>query len=208
MNEENNQKEIDWQRIHKALSIEAEYGYKNLKGSEYFFHEFLSLSLGKIPPLDNVIKYNRLQTITKSFSKYPQLDSQERQQLVSNTQVFLKEIQAIFNPLVNDSISLKTTSIKEYINKQNPYVKLNLNDNVDRLSEVSLRKKPLLEKLGLSTIRDVLFYYPRDHIDYARKVNICDLIAGETVTIIGKIKRCDCFTSPKNKKINHLKRTN
>jgi ATP-dependent DNA helicase RecG len=49
-----------------------------------------------------------------------------------------------------------------------------------------------------------LFYYPRDHIDYARQVAIANLVAGETVTIIGTVKSCKCFSSPKNKKLSIL----
>ncbi|MGB3495389.1 MAG: ATP-dependent DNA helicase RecG [Elainellaceae cyanobacterium] len=56
-----------------------------------------------------------------------------------------------------------------------------------------------LEKLGLHTVRDVLFYYPRDHLDYARQVSICDLEPGETVTIIATVKRCSCFTSSRKR---------
>ncbi len=61
-----------------------------------------------------------------------------------------------------------------------------------------------LARLGLYTVRDLLFYYPRDHIDYARQVPIEELEAGETVTILGRVKRCNCFTSPRNKKLSIL----
>lgn len=53
-------------------------------------------------------------------------------------------------------------------------------------------------------MRDILFYYPRDHIDYARQVNIRELEAGETVTIVGKVHRCGCFSSPRNSKLTIL----
>lgn len=52
--------------------------------------------------------------------------------------------------------------------------------------------------LDLHTVRDVLSYYPRDHIDYARQIPIRELKDGDTVTVIGTIKKFGCFTSPKN----------
>ena len=55
--------------------------------------------------------------------------------------------------------------------------------------------------LGLYTVRDLLFYYPRDHIDYARQAKIRELQAGETVTIVARVKRCNCYVSPRNKKL-------
>lgn len=62
-------------------------------------------------------------------------------------------------------------------------------------------KAEKLAKLGLLSLRDALFYYPRDYIDYARQVKIKDLVPGETVTIVATVKRCNCFNSPRNPKL-------
>ena len=57
------------------------------------------------------------------------------------------------------------------------------------------------KKLGIYSVRDLLFYYPRDHIDYARQVPIRDLEPGETVTLVATVRRCQCFSSPRNQKL-------
>ncbi|MFM7367291.1 MAG: DNA helicase RecG, partial [Sphaerospermopsis kisseleviana] len=72
------------------------------------------------------------------------------------------------------------------------------------LPEIGIKRAENLSRLDLSTVRDLLFYYPRDYIDYARQVNIQELQGGETVTIIAEVKRCNCFTSPKNQKLSIL----
>ncbi len=72
------------------------------------------------------------------------------------------------------------------------------------LPEIGVKKAENLARLNLHTVHDLLFYYPRDHIDYARQVNIRELQGGETVTIIATVKRCNFFTSPKNKKLSIL----
>ncbi len=91
--------------------------------------------------------------------------------------------------------------------KTTPLAPFNLEISLDKLltslPEIG-RKGEYLAKLGLYTVRDILFYYPRDHIDYARQVNISELMPGETVTLVGLVKRCTCFTSPKNKKLTIL----
>ncbi len=61
-----------------------------------------------------------------------------------------------------------------------------------------------MAKLGVLTVFDLLYYYPRDHIDYARQVKINELEPGETVTLIAQVKRCNCFSSPRNKKLTIL----
>lgn len=201
---------LDWEKLEKALSVEAKYGFKDLQGNQYRFSEFLSLTFEEIPPLENTLQRNVWKNTAKQYRIYDQLNTEERQNLINHTKGFLKNLQkSLENKKENENYnssfpSLKAKSIDEYINSQKQRKNINLDDSVGELIEVGYKKKPLLEKLGLYKVRDLLFYYPRDHIDYARQVNISDLIAGETVTIIGKIKKSSCFSSPKNKKLTIL----
>jgi ATP-dependent DNA helicase RecG len=69
------------------------------------------------------------------------------------------------------------------------------------LKGIGPKNSERLAKLGLFTVQDALYYYPRDHINYAQQVKIRDLVPGETVTIVGTVKRVNCFTSPRNKNL-------
>jgi len=71
-------KSPDWERIEKALSVEKEYGYQNLQGNQYRFHEFLCLSFGGIPPVLNLMIAFKWQKVAKEFTEYPQLTLQEK----------------------------------------------------------------------------------------------------------------------------------
>lgn len=79
--------------------------------------------------------------------------------------------------------------------------RLTLDQAVTYLPGIGPKNSERLAKLGLFTVRDVLFYYPRDHIDYAKQVKIHALEAGETVTVMGTVRRCTCFSSPRNRKL-------
>ncbi|MEB3213405.1 MAG: ATP-dependent DNA helicase RecG, partial [Leptolyngbyaceae bacterium] len=79
--------------------------------------------------------------------------------------------------------------------------RVTLDQAVTYLPGIGPKNSERLAKLGLFTVRDLLFYYPRDHIDYARQVKIQELVEGETVTIVGTVRRCTCFSSPKNRKL-------
>ena len=95
--------------------------------------------------------------------------------------------------------SPKTTDVTGLLNRSDS------NHPLDRpltyLKGVGAYKAEKLAKLGLLSIRDALFYYPRDYIDYARQVKIKDLVPGETVTIVATVKGCNCFSSPRNPKL-------
>ena len=85
-----------------------------------------------------------------------------------------------------------------------PPPSLSLDQPLNRVTGIGPNNGNRLGKLGLLTVYDLLYYYPRDHIDYARQVSIRELAAGETVTLVATVKRCNCFSSPKNNKLTIL----
>ncbi|BAQ65124.1 ATP-dependent DNA helicase RecG [Geminocystis sp. NIES-3709] len=200
---------FDWQRIEKSLAYEKELGYKNVLGKQYRFNEFLCLTFGNVPPINNLLIAFKWQKIAQQYAIYPQLTLQERIDLINDTEILITEIQAKLEnnfigyepPSLVEKLPLKTSEVKTI---NTPAKEIKLDDLVIDLKSIIYKQKQPLNKLGINKVRDLLFYYPRDHIDYARKIDICDLEAGETVTIIGKVKKCDCFSSPKNKKLTIL----
>jgi ATP-dependent DNA helicase RecG len=213
----NSHHNFDWQRIEKALTVEQEYGYQNLRGKQYRFSEFLCLTFGNVPPVTNLLVAFRWQNTAKQFARYPQLTTAERIDLISQTQSLIAEVKKIEKnqPPISvvkeskppQSLAPATIPNTNPVAQKSAISNLSLNDPITYLEAIALRKKDLFLKLGIQTIRDLLFYYPRDHLDYARQVNIKDLNAGETVTIIGKVKKVSCFNSPKNKKLTILSLT-
>ncbi len=208
----------DWERLQKALAIEAAHGFTDLLGKQYRFSEFLSLTFGKFPIALLPSERRRWHELAVQFAGYPNLGLEERQHLVAETRRYLYQLQQeqgeqgsrgaggaggaekqeiIYKSKIQNP---KSKIIAEVSRRLAPKIDQKLSD----LPEIGIRKADNLARLGLYSVRDLLFYYPRDHIDYARQVNIRELQAGETVTIVATVKRCNCFTSPKNKKLSIL----
>ncbi|MGK7937202.1 MAG: ATP-dependent DNA helicase RecG [Xenococcaceae cyanobacterium] len=196
------QEKPDWIRLHKALSVEAERGFSDLMGNQYRFSEFLCLSLGKPPTLVPNTERSRWQAMATKFATYSQLDSKQRQNLVTDARNFLHQQRKILET-PNNPPKAKLPKTSALNSSQSPSYfsrPITLDQPLSQVVDIG-RKSTYLERLGLYTVRDLLFYYPREHLDYARQRNIVDLEAGETVTIIGSVKSCKCFSSPKNKKL-------
>jgi ATP-dependent DNA helicase RecG len=206
----------DWVRLHKALSVEAEKGYTDLVGNQYRFSEFLCLSFGKTPDGLSPDERRRWQTFAAEFARYSQLNLEERQHLVAIARRFLHQLQQAIQHRATESAaehtsslpsspskvkSPRTTPLSEFHAPGQSLSRLALDLPLSQLEGIGARKSTYLARLGLHYVRDVLFYYPRDHVDYARQVNVSDLVVGETVTVMGMVKRCNCFTSPRNKKL-------
>ena len=194
-----------WVRLDKALSIEIERGFINIQGEQYQFSEYLRLSFSQsLSDKTPNSKKQRWLQFTERYASYSNLTLPQRKQLIIETRQFLHKLRQDFEISVkrSDYRQPKTSTL---INIESILSdELNLEQYLHALQGIGPRKIELLEKIGLETIRDLLFYYPRDYINYARQVTISNIKEGETVTIIGRVKRCNFFTSSKNKKLSIL----
>jgi ATP-dependent DNA helicase RecG len=214
----------DWVRLQKALSVEADRGFNDLEGKQHRFSEFLSIALREPPAHLATKDQSRWQELGTQFTTYSELTFSQRQHLVADTRRFLHQMRKVCeeqgsqesgvksqepgenSKLKTQNSKLKTIPLTPTTHASQPTT-LSLDQPLTYLSGIGPKNSEKLAKLGLSTVRDLLFYYPRDHIDYAHQVGIRDLEEGETVTLVAKVKRCNCFTSPRNSKLTILELT-
>ncbi|MGF1567330.1 MAG: ATP-dependent DNA helicase RecG, partial [Nodosilinea sp.] len=208
----------DWARLQRALSVEAESGFNNLVGNQQTFSEFLHDSLSQPPAILPMAQQQPWHTLAQQYASYRDLGFAERQHLIAETRRFLHHTQRLLETHADTrakrvrenhseasgtassppSRSPKTTQIAD----SSPATSLpTLDQPLTYLKGIGPKNSERLAKLGLLTVQDVLYYYPRDHINYAQQVKIRDLEPGETVTIVGTVSRVNCFTSPRNKKL-------
>lgn len=219
---------VDWPRLQRALAVEAERGFNDLEGKQQRFSQFLSGNLSCPPTQLSSADQARWQDLATKFSAYEDLTFSQRQHLVADTRRTLYEtqrrieaLQKSAQPTRNGATASeaagKSVSQRSSTESSRPRApktaelkstaasgsdrKPDLDQSVTYLKGIGPKNAERLAKLGLWTVRDVLYYYPRDHIDYAKQVKIAALEPGETVTIVGTIKNSNCFTSPRNSKL-------
>ena len=193
---------LDLNSLQQALSIEAEKGFSNLQGKQFLFADFLAMSLQQeLPESWEASDRLQAQTLASQFAKYQELSLGRRQHLIAETRRLLYEVRrreiAEASPAPVAKIKKpKTEAIAATEPKSEKKITLDMElKYLEGGGSYVAQKFKLLE---LNTVRDVLSYYHRDHIDYARQIPIRDLKDGDTVTVIGTIKKFNCFTSPKN----------
>jgi ATP-dependent DNA helicase RecG len=191
---------MDWLRLQKALAVEAERGFNDLVGNQYRFSEFLSVSLNQPPAEWAEGDRQKFQELAAKFSHYGELSFGDRQHLVAESRRLLHQtrraIETAAAPLPPPKTP-KTTPLVEPGRKAT----VTLDQTVTYLPGIGVKNAEKLARLGLYTVRDILYYYPRDYMDYARQVSIRDLQPGQTVTLVATVKKCNCFSSPRNTKL-------
>ena len=202
--------QLDWGRLQRALSLEAEQGFNDLMGRQQRFSEFLGEQLQHPPSCLQESERQLWRKLSEQFCDYGALGFAQRQHLIADTRRTLHQSQrALESQNLSHSNTLgtalasrppkspKVSELKTHSQGRQP----DLDQPVTYLKGVGPKNSDRLAKLGLSTVRDLLYYYPRDHINYARQVPISNLEPGETVTVIATVKRSNCFNSPRNSKL-------
>ncbi|MBE7381009.1 MAG: ATP-dependent DNA helicase RecG [Leptolyngbya sp. SIO1E4] len=208
----------DWNRLQKALSIEAERGFNNLEGHQQHFNEFLQSALSTPPEPLSAENRGQWRSLSAQYAHYSELPFAERQHLVAETRRTLYATKRSLEESTRVPATTETTTAAPSHQQHSPRTSASsprsgsykagtsyqagrlpdLEQPVTYLKGVGPKNAERLAKLGLLTVLDLLHYYPRDYINYAQQVAIQDLQAGETVTLVGTVKRSTCFSSPKN----------
>ncbi len=62
---------------------------------------------------------------------------------------------------------------------------------LERLEGVGAKKRAGLEQMGIRSLADLLFHYPRRYVDRTRQENIRELVADTEVVVVGEVLRVD-----------------
>jgi len=76
-----------------------------------------------------------------------------------------------------------------------------LKQSIKYLKGVGPQRSKIIGRLGIHTIEDILYYFPRDYKDYSKIQNISESITGTNVSIQGKIKGIKNRTTRSGKSI-------
>ncbi len=167
----------DLEQIKKAIEIEIKYQYININGKTRSFSSFICSELRKEIKSSKNPKW---QILLEHFQRYPMDTLFQRK----------KSLERLVSVIKSDLERPKQENNKDK--------KLTLKSDVMYLKGVGPKLAYLLNKLGIYTVSDLLYYFPRKHVDYSTRTRIRDLEPGETTTIFGVIKNVEAFNTKNN----------
>lgn len=174
--------------IKKAIQIEDTHRYIDINGKTCSFSEFICSEIKnhlRTHPEDE--KWENLFNIFKS---YPQMDISYR----------MKAVKQLISGLKNKEQDSEVTPSKN----KSKFVSDPEETDVMYVKGVGPRISAILNKLGVFNVNDLLHYFPRKHLDFANRTQICDLEIGKEVSVFGTIKSVNAFTSPKRNNLTIL----
>ncbi|ABB34980.1 ATP-dependent DNA helicase RecG [Synechococcus sp. CC9605] len=182
--------------IQRSLGLEADRGFQNLQGRQQRFHAFLQQQLAAPPALPFPQEVSeRMSKLSSGFADYPNLADPARRRLVTDARQWLHELRHRLEP----SAPMAPPRLKVQASpQQRTSSPLQLDSPITQIRGVGPKFAARLASIGLLLVRDLLRYYPRDHVDYSAMRRIEALVSGETATIVATIRRCNGFVSPRN----------
>ena len=169
-------------QIKKAIEVEVKYQYININGKTRSFSSFICSELRKKIKSSKNPKW---QILLEHFQHYPMDTIFQRK----------KSIERLVSVIKSDIE--QETGVNNGINNSKDKT-LTLKSDVMYLKGVGPKVAYLLNKLGIYLVSDLLYYFPRKHVDYSTRTRIRDLEIGETTTIFGVIKNVEAFNTKKD----------
>jgi ATP-dependent DNA helicase RecG len=190
---------IDFGALKKILELEQKKGYADsavIGGLD----KFINFNAGKIS--DSVVDIKIKGKLSGLFSPEPGYALMTKQQRKAWADSVLELLRRLNNPEPEKVIDVPPPKIESLSNSDdklrekvklpsrgNPVAgsKLSLDVPVTHVKGISSVLGKKFEKLGVQTIRDLLYYFPHRHLDYSQRAFINSLAIGEENTIIANI---------------------
>lgn len=173
------------EQIKQAIEIERKHQYINIRGKSQTFARFIKGEL--LNAYRNSKKNPKWQILLETFELYP-TDSM---------------------PLRRKAIERLISVINFELNPPKPQAQGQLKPpgetDVIYVKGVGPKVGYALNKLGIYTANDLLFYFPRKHVDYSNRTLIKNLKVDTNTTIFGHIKSTQAFMTKNNLSILKVK---
>lgn len=170
------------QQIRQAIEVEQKNQYIDIRGRQFNFSGFILNQLHKLYKQSK--KNPKWLLLIKEFETYQISSMPTRRKSVQRLVYTLRE------EITNEGEVKKTDLTQTH---KNP-----AQTNVIYVKGVGPKIGHLLNRLGIFTARDLLFYFPKRHIDYSSRTLIKDIKEGANVTVIGTIKSISAYNTRNN----------
>lgn len=180
---------INFDSLRKVLTLEQNKGYQDsavFGGLETFLGNWLHQSDGQItsPRL-----LSRLKTL---FSvKYVAMSVEQRREWLNSTLAQISDIEKAGGETLAPAAAGKSPQLRKLPVKPKKIPvyegEVDLESPVTTIKGISVKMAEKFAKLGVRTIRDLLYFFPHRHLDYTKLKHIDQLKEGEEQTIVANV---------------------
>jgi len=178
---------LDAESLRKVLELESSKGYVDsavMGGLDRFLRNWAGKATESIaaPQL-----LRRLKKLRLDKSDYASLTGEQRKEYIGGILGFLGELEKA----EKDKVQPKTTTVtgrppaRPRVNRTASPQSIDSTITIVRGISISLAAR--FNKMGIKTVRDMLYFFPHRHLDYSRTKKISELEEGNEETIVANV---------------------
>jgi ATP-dependent DNA helicase RecG len=171
--------------LRKVLELECKKGYADsavFGGLDKFLHKWSAQAVESISSPRLLARFKKLRLID---SDYATLTKDERREWLRSVLDFLAEIEHGAKAPANVTPVPKPPAPKPRARKT--VVPPSLDSPVTVIRGISTNLATKFSRLGVKTVRDLLYFFPHRHLDYSQRKPISHLTEGNEETIVANV---------------------
>jgi len=178
---------IDAETLRKILELEHKKGYEDsavIGGLDRFLRNWAGQAIESITNPKLLSRFQRLHLVN---SNYASLTKQQRKDWVNGVLDFLAEVERKKEEKGEAKLTSVATRPSSSTRAPRTVVAQSIDSPITVIRGVSSSLATKFNKLGVKTVRDLLYFFPHRHLDYSQKKFISQLTEGEEQTIIANV---------------------
>ena len=176
---------INAEPLRKILELECNKGYVDsavIGGLDRFLRRWSGQAIESITNPQLLNRFHRL--VNSSYASMPK---QQRQEWVAAVFDFLAELERREEKKTEVKLPPVASRLSSEARKQRTVVNQSIESPITNIKGISSSLTTKFNKLGVKTVRDLLYFFPRRHLDYSQTKSISQLSEGEEQTIIANV---------------------
>jgi len=177
---------MDFGPLHKILELEHSKGYTNtavIGGLDRFLQNWSGPVMASI---SNRRLLSRFRKLGLTSPNYASLTPEQRHQWVVDVLNLLEEVRTGAEKKSGIKAAPKTGR-QPQVSRQSRQVAGSLGSPITVAKGISASTAARFDKLGVRSVRDLLYFFPHRHLDYSQIKTISQLTEGEEETIIANV---------------------
>ena len=178
---------LDFAPLRKVLELEHEKGYADsavIGGLDKFLNRWAAKSIGAITDPQSLNHLHRLHLVNPNYTS---LSKKQRQEWINEMLGFLSEVEHLADKNTEVKLTPMIHQLASRTKIRGTATSLSLNSPITIINGISQNLATKFDKLGVSTVRDLLYFFPNRHLDYSQRKFISQLSEGKEETIIATV---------------------
>ncbi len=178
---------INVEPLRKILELEHQKGYLDsavIGGLDRFLCHWAGQAIDSLTTPRLLNYFHKLHLVN---SNYASLTKQQRKQWVKAVLDFLAEVEPGEGERGEARLAPIASRLSSGAKGQRIMVNQSIDSPITVIRGISLSLAAKFNRLGVKTIRDLLYFFPHRHLDYSQRKSISQLTEGEEQTIIANV---------------------